>query len=420
VAVQHLSVAVLQVPAAHEHVETFPVHGSVKLPHAPAGHASDVQHVPVLPHVFPPGAALQLFVVPQLTEFPLQSVFVPQSFAPHGSAQAQAFAMHDVPPVQPPQSMLSPHVFFTVPHLPVQIAGGGGVEHFAQFFRIFPHPSETPVPGSQTPGLLHVRGVQPHVLVVVSHAVLVHWLVPQSIVTPQPVIVPHFPLQDAIVGGVQATHWLVFPLQISEEPASALVGHEPQSSVTPQASTRTPHSAPAAAHPGFFDVHRCVWMSQTSADEHAPQFTGWPQSSRVPHALAPRSAQMPGTQPSPATAPSGSKRLCASVASASPASVVPVAPSPLPALPSSPGGWLDPSSPAPIVASLPILPSVSPTLPSLFPTLVPSAPASAPPPEPSPERPPSVPPHAVGAAAADADRMIAATRDHARTAPCVV
>ncbi len=253
---QHLSVAVLHVPAVHEQVKTLPVQGSVKLPHVPAGQAWGVQHVPALPHVFPPGAALQLLVAPQLTVFPLQSVFVPQSFAPHGLAHSHVFAMHDVPPVHPPQLTLSPHVFFTVPHFPVQIAGGGGAVHFVQLLRMFPHPSETPVPGSQTPGLLQVSGVHPQVFVVVSHAALVHWLVPQSIVTPQPVILPHLPAQDAVVGGVQATHWFVFALQISEAPASALVGHEPQLSATPHESTSVPHCAPAAAHPGFFDSQR--------------------------------------------------------------------------------------------------------------------------------------------------------------------
>jgi hypothetical protein len=69
-----------------------------------------------------------------------------------------------------------------------------------------PQPSETPVPGSHTPGLAQVRGVQPHVFVVVSHATPVHWLVPQLTLTPQPVSVPHLPAQLALVGGTQATH----------------------------------------------------------------------------------------------------------------------------------------------------------------------------------------------------------------------
>ena len=130
--------------------------------------------------------------------------------------------MHEVPPVQPPQLTLSPQVFFTIPHLPVQTAGGGGGGHFVQPWRMLPQPSATPVPGSQTPGLLHVRGVHPHVFVVVSQGALVHWLVPQLTVTPQPVILPHLPLQSARVGGTQATHWFVFASQICDAPASGL------------------------------------------------------------------------------------------------------------------------------------------------------------------------------------------------------
>ena len=112
--------------------------------------------------------------------------------------------MHDGPPVQPPQLKLSPQEFATVPHLPVQTAGGGGVAHGVQPWRMFPQPSETPVPGSQMPGLLQVSGVQPQVFVAALQAADVHWLVPQSIDTPQPLSVPHLPVQSAAVGGTQA------------------------------------------------------------------------------------------------------------------------------------------------------------------------------------------------------------------------
>ena len=91
-----------------------------------------MQHVPDLPQVFPPGAELHVLVAPQLTELPLQSVTVPQLFAPHGLGHSHVFAVHTVPPVQPAQVMLSPQLFFTVPHLPVQTAGGGGVAHLVQ------------------------------------------------------------------------------------------------------------------------------------------------------------------------------------------------------------------------------------------------------------------------------------------------
>jgi hypothetical protein len=201
-----LSVAVLHVPVAHEQARTLPVHGSVKFPQVPAGHAFGVQQVPAFPHVVPPGALLHELVAPQFTMFPLQSAFVPQSFGPHGLGHWQVFAMHDVPPVQPPQFTLSPQLFFTVPHFPLQAAGGGGGGHFAQLWRMLPQPSATPVPGSQTPGLLHVSGTQPHPFVSGLQVVVVHCEVPQSIVTPQPVILPHFPAQLALVGGTHATH----------------------------------------------------------------------------------------------------------------------------------------------------------------------------------------------------------------------
>jgi hypothetical protein len=241
-----LSVVVLHVPAEHEQETTLPVHGSVKLPQVPAAHVFGVQHVPPLPQVPPPGAPLQVFVAPQLTVLPLQSVFVPQSFGPQGLGHWHVLAMHDVPPVQPPQLTLSPQLFFTVPHFPLQTAGGGGGGHFVQLWRMFPQPSATPVPGSQTPGLLQVRGVQPQPFVSGLHAALVHWLVPQSIVTPQPVIFPHLPVQLAVVGAAQDTHWWVFASQIWDAPASALAGQEPQLIGTPHESTIVPHSAPAA------------------------------------------------------------------------------------------------------------------------------------------------------------------------------
>jgi hypothetical protein len=91
-----------------------------------------------------------------------------------------------------------------------------------------------------------LSGVQPQVFVSELQAAPVHWVVPQSIVTPQPVILPHFPVQLAFVGGTQATHWFVFASQICDAPASALDGHEPQLIATPHESTIVPHSAPAA------------------------------------------------------------------------------------------------------------------------------------------------------------------------------
>ena len=123
------------------------------------------------------------------------------------AGHSQALATQALPPVQPPQLTLSPQVFFTVPHLPEHAAGGGGVGHFAQFLRIPPQPFETPVPGSHTPGLAHVSGVHPQVFVASLHGSAdPHWVVPQSIVTPHPVSVPHLLVQSAAVGGTQATH----------------------------------------------------------------------------------------------------------------------------------------------------------------------------------------------------------------------
>jgi hypothetical protein len=87
------------------------------------------------------------------------------------------------------------------------------------------------------------------------------------------VSVPHLPAQLARVGGTQATHWFVFASQICDAPASFEVGHEPQSKVTPHVSTMTPHSAPAFPQAAFFDSHRCVSGSHTSAAGQVPQLT---------------------------------------------------------------------------------------------------------------------------------------------------
>lgn len=138
---------------AHETVS--PVHESVNDAHEFAGHVFGVQHVPEVPHVLPPGALLQSFVAPQFTLFPWQSVTVPQEFAPHV--------------VAPGHATLSPQAFFTVPHWVWQIAGW---PHGVHPWRMFPQPSETPPPGSHTPGVLHVMGVQPHVFVAWLHGSL--------------------------------------------------------------------------------------------------------------------------------------------------------------------------------------------------------------------------------------------------------
>jgi hypothetical protein len=190
-----------------------PVHGSLSFPQKPLGHVALEQHVPPTPHVVPPGALLQLFPAPQFTSTPLQSFFIPQSFGRHVGGHAQTLFVHTSLPGHAPQLTGSPHVFFTVPHLPVHAAGGGGGGHFAQVWRTLPQPSSIPPPGSHTPGP-QVRGMQPHVFVVVSHGALPgHWVVPQSMVTPHPVIFPHLPVQSAAVGGTHAVHWWVVASQ---------------------------------------------------------------------------------------------------------------------------------------------------------------------------------------------------------------
>jgi len=259
-------------------------------------------------------------------------------------------SVHVLPPVQPPQLTSSPHEFFTVPHLPEQTAGGAGAAHFVQFFSVPPQPSDTPPPGSHTPGLEHVSGVQPHVCVVVLHAALVHWLVPQSTVTPHPVSVPHLSAQSAVVGGTQAVHWFVFASQICVAPPSSDVGHEPHSTVTPHESIRAPHSAPAALHAGTVDSQVCVFVLQVSEGGQPPQLTGPPQSLTVPQAFAPIAAQMPGTQPSPLTAPSGRN---SGPESAAP----PPGPEPLPGPAPPPSSEPPPSSFEPVGEPSPSLPA---------------------------------------------------------------
>ncbi len=193
-------------------------------------HAPDLQVAPV--------AHEQVIVVPVHVSVMFVQELVGQVTVGH----SQVLPTHVFPPVQPPQLTLSPQVFFTVPHFPVQAAGGGGGGHFVQLWRIVPQPLETPVPGSHTPGLAQVRGVQPHVFVVVSHGSLVpHWAVPQLTDTPQPVSVPHLPVQSAAVGGTHATHWFVFASQICVVPPSLVVGQEPQLMATPHESMIVPH-----------------------------------------------------------------------------------------------------------------------------------------------------------------------------------
>jgi hypothetical protein len=275
---------------------------------------------------------------------------------------------HVLPPGHDPHLTSSPHELVTVPHLPVHTAGGGGVGHFVQLWRTPPHPSETPVPGSQTPGLAHVSGVQPQVFVVVLQGADVHWLVPQSIVTPQPVSFPHRPAQSAAVGGTHATHWFVFASQICVAPPSSDVGQDPHSLVTPHESTMVPHSAPAALHAGFVDWQRCVSLLQASPEGHLPQFTASPQSFTVPHAFTPIAAQIPGTQPSPPTAPSGRISGPASFPPFPPP-LPPASSPPLPGPPSPPA-----SSPPPLGAPPSAVLPIDPIAP--LPPPLPSTPAS--------------------------------------------
>jgi hypothetical protein len=203
----------------------------------------------------PPSPQLQSITVPVHV-----SLMFVHEFAPHVTVgQTHTFPSHVLPPVQPPHATLSPQAFFTVPHFPVQTAGGGGGGHAVQC-RIPPHPFEIPVDpgGVQRPPLLaHVSGMHPHVFVVSSQAAasLPHWLVPQLTDTPHAVIVPHLPVQSAAVGGVQKTHWLVFASQICDAPASLFVGHDPQFTGTPHESRIVPHCAPASAQSAFFETH---------------------------------------------------------------------------------------------------------------------------------------------------------------------
>jgi hypothetical protein len=108
-----------------------------------------------------------------------------------------------------PQLIESPHVFFTVPHLPTHTGFSGGVAHFVQPVSVPPQPSLTGVPsvGWQTPGLAHVSGVQ-HAPVSELHlAVPVHAVAVHVIVVPHPVsVVTHLPAQSACVGGTHAMH----------------------------------------------------------------------------------------------------------------------------------------------------------------------------------------------------------------------
>jgi hypothetical protein len=127
-----------------------------------------VQHDPDL-HVFPV-PHVHVMVVPVH-----ESVMFVHELAGHVTVgHSHVFPVHVFPPLQPPHETGSPHVFVTVPHLPVHAAGGGGAGHLVQLWRVPPQPSETPVPGSHTPGLAHVSGVHPQVFVNVLHAALVH------------------------------------------------------------------------------------------------------------------------------------------------------------------------------------------------------------------------------------------------------
>jgi len=257
--VQHWPVPVLQKVLVPSAVQVFPVqltgtpvHGSAFMPQSPAPHVAGVQHspVPVLQWVLVPSPA-QVFPV-QLT-LPHELVFIPQSLGPHvGGAQhspptqvsvtvqpphatgvphelscvPQAFPVHadthvhrlfthawpwppSVSQFVVPQLIESPHVFFTVPHLPSQSGFSGGAAHFVQPVRVPPHPSLTGVPsvGWQTPGLAHVSGVQ-HAPVSPLHlAAPVQAVGVQVMVVPHPVIdVTHLPAQSACVGGTHATH----------------------------------------------------------------------------------------------------------------------------------------------------------------------------------------------------------------------
>jgi hypothetical protein len=299
----------------------------------------------------------------------LQSSFVPQSLGPHAAGQVQALFTQICALLQLlGQVIVSPHEFFTVPQaLPEQTAGGGGAVHFLHPLRTLPQPSATPPPLSQTPGLLQVSGVQPQVLVAALHSALLgHCEVPQSTVTPQPLKVPHLPVQSALVGGTQAVHWCVLASQI----CGAV--QVPQSMATPHESWMVPHCAPAAEHSGFFDSHWWVSGLQTSLDGHAPQLTVWPQLSIGPQAFAPMALQTLGTQPSPPTAPSGRNTGPESLEP----SDEPPSPPPLPLPESSPPPLLPESPPPPELepsSPLPAEPSPTPTLPSPLPIALPSA-----------------------------------------------
>ena len=150
-----------------------------------------------------------------------------------------------------------------------------------------------------------MSGTQLHVLVAVLHVPVAH--APQSIVLvdgPQPVsIVPHrsWLVQSAAVWPVHVMHWCVDASQICP------VEHDPQLTCTPHSSVTKPHAACSDAHVAGTAWHVCVTGSQTELPLHAPHSITEPHVSTAPHAVGPMSAQIAGTQPSPAMPPSARK-----------------------------------------------------------------------------------------------------------------
>ena len=209
-----------------------------------------MQHVPETPHVLPPGAVLQSLL--QVTAFPRQSNTDVQSFAVQAGGQAQVLVGPQTSlPGQLPQLSLSPQAFVTTPHFPPaslsQRAGGGGVGHELVQSSVPPQPSEMPL---HAPGLLQVKGTQPHLLVAVlqvtppAHA-------GQVTETPHPVSVPHFPAQSASVGGMHAMHWCVCASQ------TCGARHEGQRTSTPHES-RIARTAPRRRRTPGSGTRRCA------------------------------------------------------------------------------------------------------------------------------------------------------------------
>jgi hypothetical protein len=409
--VQHWPVVALQWVLVPSLAQVFPVqstgtpvHGSGFIPQSFGPHVTGAQHAPPMPQVSV--AVVQLHV----TELPHESVFVPHTFPLHGETQVHLLFTHSCPcppsvlQFVVPQLTVSPHEFFSVPHFPSHAGGSGAAGHFVHPVSTPPHPLPTtaPPPGSHTPGLAQVSGVQQEPVRALHDVPTPHVVGDGHVmVVPHPEIDDtHLPVQSAAVGGTHATHLLSVHTSVP--------GQVGQTTATPHESVTTPHWAPCAAHAGFAETHSCVLSLQTSFAGQAAGFPaslqwndGLPQFSNAPQAPAPRMAQMFSTHASGPNPPSSWK------GSASPASA-PASPtgppSPLPEEPSSPR-LPDPSSPS--VASSPLsLPSWSSPGGRFDPSLPVVASVAPPPSSVPPPAAPSEPPHAMGVSATSGSNRV--------------